>query len=196
MESGYGDVEVAAYRDGLVEVVFANGDVIRLDPAALGVTGQLTVGVAEGGAAVLIGTRGGRARARLDGRARGRRSGVRPALARARRRGGATDRSPPARAAREPRHEPEGRRRARRHVLTAAREARAGRDRHADLDPAQPAARAWRRLRRHRRRRTRPRSRPRSSAAERSEPGCPPTSSNGSSPRSTRATWRTCSHAV
>ncbi len=56
MESGYGDVELAAYRDGLVEVVFANGDVIRLDPAALGVTGQLTVGVDECGAAVLIGT--------------------------------------------------------------------------------------------------------------------------------------------
>ncbi len=59
VQPGYADVEVAAYRDGLVEVVFANGDVIRLDPAALGVAGDPTVGVAEGGAAVLIGTQEG-----------------------------------------------------------------------------------------------------------------------------------------
>lgn len=59
MEPGYGDVKAAAHCDGLVEVVFANGDIVQLDPTALGVTGEFIVDMAEGGAAVLIGTRDG-----------------------------------------------------------------------------------------------------------------------------------------
>jgi transcriptional regulator with XRE-family HTH domain len=56
MEAGYGDVESATRRDDALEVVFANGDVVRLDQAALGVTGDFTVDAAEGGAAVLLTT--------------------------------------------------------------------------------------------------------------------------------------------
>ena len=56
MEPGYGDVEAAAPRDSRIEVVFANGDVVQIDPAALGVAGKFTVDVAEGGAAVLVKT--------------------------------------------------------------------------------------------------------------------------------------------
>jgi transcriptional regulator with XRE-family HTH domain len=56
MEPGYGDVEAAAPGDGRIEVVFANGDVVQIDPAALGVTGKFAVDVAEGGAAVLVRT--------------------------------------------------------------------------------------------------------------------------------------------
>ena len=56
MELGYGDVEAAARRDRLVEVAFANGEVVQIDPAALGVSGDFTVDVAEGGAAVLVRT--------------------------------------------------------------------------------------------------------------------------------------------
>jgi transcriptional regulator with XRE-family HTH domain len=58
-EPGYGDVGAVARRDGLVEVAFANGDVVQLDPIALGVTGEFTVDVAEGGAAVMIGAQDG-----------------------------------------------------------------------------------------------------------------------------------------
>ena len=56
LEPGYGDVEAATRRDGLVEVAFGNGDVVQIDAATLGVTGEFAVDVAEGGAAVLIGT--------------------------------------------------------------------------------------------------------------------------------------------
>jgi transcriptional regulator with XRE-family HTH domain/Zn-dependent peptidase ImmA (M78 family) len=54
MEEGYGDVEATTRVDDLVEVVFANGDVVRLDAAALGLTGEFSVGVAEGGAAIQV----------------------------------------------------------------------------------------------------------------------------------------------
>lgn len=57
MEPGYGDVQAAARRDRLIEVAFANGDVVLVDPASLGVTGDFTVDVAEGGAAVMVRTR-------------------------------------------------------------------------------------------------------------------------------------------
>ncbi len=56
MEPGYGDVEEAARRDNLVEVVFANGDTVQIDSTGLGLTGEFTVDVAEGRAAVLIRT--------------------------------------------------------------------------------------------------------------------------------------------
>lgn len=56
VESGYGDVEAAAGRDGLVRVVFANGDIVKFDPAPLGVTGAFVAEVAPGGAAVLVRT--------------------------------------------------------------------------------------------------------------------------------------------
>lgn len=56
LEPGYGDVEAVTRRDGLVEVGFANGDVVELDATALGVTGEFTVDIAEGGAAVLVET--------------------------------------------------------------------------------------------------------------------------------------------
>lgn len=59
MEPGYGDVEAAAPREGRIDVVFANGDVVQIDPAALGVTGEFTVDVADGGAAVLVRTPAG-----------------------------------------------------------------------------------------------------------------------------------------
>lgn len=56
MEPGYGDVEKATRRDDVVEVVFANGDAVQVVSAGLGLTGEFTVGVAEGGAAVLVRT--------------------------------------------------------------------------------------------------------------------------------------------
>ena len=59
LEPGYGDIEAATDRDGLIEVAFANGDVVLVDPSALGVAGGLSVGVAEGGAAVAVGSLGG-----------------------------------------------------------------------------------------------------------------------------------------
>jgi len=59
METGYGDVESAARRDGVLEVVFANGDVVHIDPAALGASGEFTLQVADGGAAVLVSTQHG-----------------------------------------------------------------------------------------------------------------------------------------
>jgi hypothetical protein len=62
MEDGYGDVEAATYRDGLVEVVFANGDVVPINPDALGVIGEFTIEVADGGAAVLVTGRTGSGR--------------------------------------------------------------------------------------------------------------------------------------
>jgi transcriptional regulator with XRE-family HTH domain len=54
LQPGYGDVETATLRDGLIEVGFANGDIVQLDPAALGMTGEFTIAVADGAAAVLI----------------------------------------------------------------------------------------------------------------------------------------------
>src|SRR4051812_36217840 len=59
MQPGYGDVESAARHGELIEVVFANGDVVRVDPMALGVTNAFQVSVAEGGAAVLVTTLAG-----------------------------------------------------------------------------------------------------------------------------------------
>ncbi len=59
LAEGYGDVEAADRTDGFIQVAFANGDVVQVDPAALGVSGEFTVEVAEGGAAVLVTTREG-----------------------------------------------------------------------------------------------------------------------------------------
>lgn len=59
MQPGYGDVESAARHGELIEVVFANGDVVRVDPMALCVTNAFRVSVAEGGAAVLVTTLAG-----------------------------------------------------------------------------------------------------------------------------------------
>lgn len=56
MAPGYGDLEMATRQDDLIEVIFANGDVVQIDPRALGVTSEFTVDVAEGGAAVVIRT--------------------------------------------------------------------------------------------------------------------------------------------
>jgi hypothetical protein len=54
IEPGFGDVAAATSRDGLVQVVFANGDVVDFDPGPLGVTGAFVADVAPGGAAVLL----------------------------------------------------------------------------------------------------------------------------------------------
>lgn len=59
MKPGYGDVEAAKRRGDVVEVSFANGEVVQLDPKAVGVTGDFDVEVADGGAAVLVKTRQG-----------------------------------------------------------------------------------------------------------------------------------------
>ena len=56
IEPGYGDIAAATSRDGLVQVAFANGDVVDFDPAPLGVTGAFVADVAPGGAAVLLRT--------------------------------------------------------------------------------------------------------------------------------------------
>jgi transcriptional regulator with XRE-family HTH domain/Zn-dependent peptidase ImmA (M78 family) len=56
IEPGFGDVAAATSRDGLVQVVFANGDVVDFDPGPLGVTGAFAADVAPGGAAVLLRT--------------------------------------------------------------------------------------------------------------------------------------------
>jgi ribosome-binding protein aMBF1 (putative translation factor) len=59
-ELGYGDFdEVAVCSDGLVEVMFGNGDIVRFDPARLGVTGEYTVYIAKTGRAVSIRTQDG-----------------------------------------------------------------------------------------------------------------------------------------
>lgn len=57
--AGYGDVEAAGRRDGLLEVAFADGDIVQIDPAALGIGGEFTAQAAEGGAAVLVSTPAG-----------------------------------------------------------------------------------------------------------------------------------------
>lgn len=54
LDPGYGDVQRAERDGSLIVVTFANGDVVRLDPGALGIAGEFSVAVAEGGAAVLI----------------------------------------------------------------------------------------------------------------------------------------------
>jgi transcriptional regulator with XRE-family HTH domain len=59
-EPGYGDVETAARRDDLLEVSFANGDVVTLDPNTLGIIGEFAASVADGGAAVFIDSLAGR----------------------------------------------------------------------------------------------------------------------------------------
>jgi transcriptional regulator with XRE-family HTH domain len=53
-EVGYGDIEGARRTDDAIEVVFENGDVVRVDSAALGVSGEFSVAAADGGAAVLV----------------------------------------------------------------------------------------------------------------------------------------------
>lgn len=54
MEPGYGDVEAVRRTDDLIEVAFANGDVVQIDPMTLGIIGDFAVDVAEGGAAVMV----------------------------------------------------------------------------------------------------------------------------------------------
>jgi transcriptional regulator with XRE-family HTH domain/Zn-dependent peptidase ImmA (M78 family) len=56
LEPGYGDVEAAERRNTVLEVAFANGDVVEVDGAALGVIGEFAAAVADGGAAVLVQT--------------------------------------------------------------------------------------------------------------------------------------------
>jgi transcriptional regulator with XRE-family HTH domain/Zn-dependent peptidase ImmA (M78 family) len=56
LEPGYGDVETVERRNDVVEVGFANGDVVAVDVAALGVTGEFAAEVADGGAAVVMQT--------------------------------------------------------------------------------------------------------------------------------------------
>lgn len=53
-QPGYGDIESAARVDDLIEVVFGNGDVVRLEADALGVNGEFIVKVPDGGAAVTV----------------------------------------------------------------------------------------------------------------------------------------------
>jgi len=59
LKPGYGDIEGAARRGNLIEVVFGNGDVVWVKPAALGVTGEFRASVAESGAGVSVTTDGG-----------------------------------------------------------------------------------------------------------------------------------------
>lgn len=56
LRPGYGDVETVARRGDYVEVSFADGDTVTIDPSVLGAGGDFTVGVAEGGAAILVTT--------------------------------------------------------------------------------------------------------------------------------------------
>jgi transcriptional regulator with XRE-family HTH domain len=58
-EPGYGDIETSTRNDDHVEVVFGNGDIVCFNPRTLGVTGDFTADVAEGGAAVLLGSADG-----------------------------------------------------------------------------------------------------------------------------------------
>lgn len=55
-QDGYGDVIAARRQDELLEVSFANGDVVALEPAPLGLAWEFEAQPAEGGAAVLIRT--------------------------------------------------------------------------------------------------------------------------------------------
>ncbi len=55
-QEGYGDVVGARRRDELLEVTFANGDVVLLEPGPLGLAWEFEAQAAEGGAAVLIET--------------------------------------------------------------------------------------------------------------------------------------------
>src|SRR4051794_24101301 len=54
IEPGYGDIEAVTRRDSIVEIIFGNGDVIDVDAGALGIAGEFTADVAEGGAAILV----------------------------------------------------------------------------------------------------------------------------------------------
>lgn len=54
LEPGYGDVESAVRRGDLLEVVFANGDVVHVGRATLGITGDFTAVATESGAGVLV----------------------------------------------------------------------------------------------------------------------------------------------
>jgi transcriptional regulator with XRE-family HTH domain/Zn-dependent peptidase ImmA (M78 family) len=54
LEEGYGDITAAARRDELIEVEFLNGDLVAIEAAGLGIVGEFTVGVADGGLAVMI----------------------------------------------------------------------------------------------------------------------------------------------
>ena len=56
LQPGYGDVETAARRGDHVEVSFADGDVVSIDASVLGVGGDFSAAVAEGGAAILVNT--------------------------------------------------------------------------------------------------------------------------------------------
>ncbi len=53
-QEGYGDVVAARRRDELLEVTFANGDVVLLEPSPLGLAWEFEAQPAEGGAAVII----------------------------------------------------------------------------------------------------------------------------------------------
>jgi transcriptional regulator with XRE-family HTH domain len=55
-QKGYGDVVKARRRDELLEVTFANGDVVLLEPGPLGLAWEFEAEPAEGGAAILIKT--------------------------------------------------------------------------------------------------------------------------------------------
>jgi transcriptional regulator with XRE-family HTH domain len=55
-QNGYGDVVAAGRRDELLEVTFANGDVVLLEPGPLGLAWEFEAQPAEGGAAILIET--------------------------------------------------------------------------------------------------------------------------------------------
>lgn len=55
-QEGYGDVVDARRRDELLEVTFANGDVVLLEPGPLGLAWEFEAQPADGGAAILIKT--------------------------------------------------------------------------------------------------------------------------------------------
>lgn len=55
-QEGYSDIVAARRRDELLEVTFATGDVVLLEPGPLGLTWEFEARPAEGGAAVLIET--------------------------------------------------------------------------------------------------------------------------------------------
>jgi transcriptional regulator with XRE-family HTH domain len=59
LEPGYGDVEAARRQGEFIVVAFANGDIVQIEPIALGLTGDFEVGVSEGGTAILVKTQEG-----------------------------------------------------------------------------------------------------------------------------------------